>query len=121
VCILLLLVVILVPMVFLITTVVGEMRDLYKVMAEQSRNEGGWGEYFNHGRKPVGWVAQRTGMEAPELKAALLDKGRAVERGRAQVADLDLRQRGGDPGEPDLHAFRDVLSCSRAVMWSNGG
>lgn len=75
VCIVLLLVVILVPMVFLITTVVGEMRDLYSVMAEQSRNEGGWGEYFNHlVERPVGWVAQRTGMEAPELKAALLQK-----------------------------------------------
>jgi predicted PurR-regulated permease PerM len=75
VCIVLLLVVILVPMVFLITTVVGEMRDLYRVMAEQSRNEGGWGEYFNHlVERPVGWLAQRTGMEAPELRAALLDK-----------------------------------------------
>lgn len=75
VCILLLLVVILIPMIFLITTVVGEMRDFYRVMAEQSRNEGGWGEYFNHMvESPVGWVAQRTGIQAPELKAALLDK-----------------------------------------------
>lgn len=75
VCIVLLLVVILLPMAFLITTVVGEMRDLYGAMAEQSRNEGGWGEYFNHlVERPVGWVAQRTGMEAPELKAALLQK-----------------------------------------------
>lgn len=75
VCILLLLVVILIPMIFLITTVVGEMRDLYRVMAEHSRNEGGWGEYFNQlVEQPVRWVALRTGMEAPELKAALLDK-----------------------------------------------
>ncbi|MCL4795033.1 MAG: AI-2E family transporter [Bryobacteraceae bacterium] len=82
VCILLLLVVILIPMVFLITTVVGEMRDLYRVMAEQSRNEGGWGEYFNHlVERPVGWVAQRTGMEAPELKAALLDKAEQASAG----------------------------------------
>jgi predicted PurR-regulated permease PerM len=82
VCILLLLVVILIPMVFLITTVVGEMRDLYRVMAEQSRNEGGWGEYFNHMvERPVGWVAQRTGMKAPELKAALLDKAEQASAG----------------------------------------
>lgn len=82
VCILLLLVVILIPMVFLITTVVGEMRDLYRVMAEQSRNEGGWGEYFNHMvEQPVRWVAQRTGMEAPELKAALLDKAEQASAG----------------------------------------
>jgi predicted PurR-regulated permease PerM len=85
VCIVLLLVVILVPMVFLITTVVGEMRDLYKVMAEQSRNEGGWGEYFNHMvERPVGWVAQRTGMEAPELKAALLEKAEQWSAGALQ-------------------------------------
>lgn len=75
VCIVLLLVVILLPMTFLITTVVGEMRDLYGVMAEQSRNEGGWGEYFNHlVERPVAWVAQRTGSQAPEIKAALLQK-----------------------------------------------
>lgn len=82
VCIVLLLVVILVPMVFLITTVVGEMRDLYRVMAEQSRNEGGWGEYFNHlVERPVAWVAQRTGTEAPELKAALLQKAEQLSAG----------------------------------------
>lgn len=75
VCILLLLVVILVPMVFLITTVVGDLRDLYSAMAEQSRNEGGWGEYFNQlVESPIRWLSQRTGMEAPELKAALLQK-----------------------------------------------
>lgn len=75
VCILLLLVVILVPMVFLITIVVSDLRNLYSAMAEQSRIDGGWGEYFNHlVEGPVRWLSQRTGMEAPELKAALLEK-----------------------------------------------
>lgn len=75
VCLLFLLVVLLVPMVFLLTTVVGEMRDVYQAMAEQSRNEGGWGEYLNHlVERPVGWIAYRTGIQAPELKAALLAK-----------------------------------------------
>jgi predicted PurR-regulated permease PerM len=66
---------ILVPMFFLATTVVSEMRDLYRAIAEQSRNEGGWSGYFNHiVERPIAWVAQRTGAEAPEIRTALLQK-----------------------------------------------
>src|SRR3990172_10286030 len=73
--ILLMLVAVLVPLIFVGIRGANEGRDLYSQIESQSRQEGGWTNYFNHlVERPVQWVAQKTGMAAPDLRTLLLSK-----------------------------------------------
>lgn len=75
VCVLLLLVLFLVPIGFLTATVISDARGFYSQIKVESIQVGGWAEYFNnHIDPPIQWIAQRTGVAAPGLKAAFLQK-----------------------------------------------
>jgi predicted PurR-regulated permease PerM len=70
-----LLVSILLPLAVLSATVAGEARDLYQTLHQQSLQQGGWSGYLNRlAEGPTQWIASKTGMAAPDLRAALLGK-----------------------------------------------
>ena len=71
----LVLIVILVPLWALGVTIAREARDAYTDLARQSAQGGGWSTWLGHLFDPaVGWVAEKTGMPAPNLHQLVLDK-----------------------------------------------
>jgi len=78
-CVLLLLVLILVPLTLLITTVAGEVRQVYSELQQQSAIQGGWPEYLEYlVERPTEWLSSRIGMEAPKLKATITQKAQVL-------------------------------------------
>nr|WP_321472035.1 AI-2E family transporter [uncultured Paludibaculum sp.] len=72
---LLMVVAVLVPLAMLTVTIINEATTTYGMIAQQSADKGGWGQYLNDLLDPpVQWVAARTGVPAPNVEAALLQR-----------------------------------------------
>jgi predicted PurR-regulated permease PerM len=56
-----------------------EGRELYFQLEAQSQQEGGWTNYYDHlVEAPLEWVAQKTGVAAPDLRVMLLSRVKAM-------------------------------------------
>ncbi|MBN9657282.1 MAG: AI-2E family transporter [Acidobacteria bacterium] len=79
---LLMIVAVLVPLAMLTVTVINEATSSYNRLAQQSAEKGGWGQYLNDLLDPpVQWVADKTGMPAPNVQAAVLQRMQAMSSG----------------------------------------
>ena len=77
--ILLMVLVVLGPLVYVGIKGANEGRELYYRLEAQSRQEGGWTNYYDHlVEQPLQWVAQKTGVAAPDLRVMLLSKVKAM-------------------------------------------
>lgn len=71
----LMVVAVLVPLSMLTVTIVHEATTTYARLSLHTAEKGGWGQYLNDLMDPpIQWVAQRTGMPAPNVEAALLQR-----------------------------------------------
>ncbi len=71
--------VVMVPLWALGGVLIQEARGMYANLAEHSAQEGGWGSYAAQMlERPVQWAAQKTGVPAPNVRAALLEKARSL-------------------------------------------
>jgi len=56
-----------------------EGRELYFQLEAQSQHEGGWTNFYNHlVEEPLEWVAQKTGVAAPDLRVMILSRVKAM-------------------------------------------
>jgi predicted PurR-regulated permease PerM len=79
---LLLIVAVLVPLAMLTVTIINEATSTYNQLAQQSAEKGGWGQYLNDLLDlPVQWVAAKTGMPAPNVQAAVLQRMQSMSTG----------------------------------------
>jgi predicted PurR-regulated permease PerM len=70
---------------FLVVTVAREAGSLYHTLETSSRSQGGWTVWFSKLIEgPIKWLAQSIGMQAPDLKLALMN--RVQDMGNAQLA-----------------------------------
>lgn len=77
--VLLLVVVLLVPVIYLGTTISAEIRDTYHALERDSTEEGGWSAWLSHHIDgPIQWIAARTGMAAPSIRNMLLEQGQRL-------------------------------------------
>jgi predicted PurR-regulated permease PerM len=77
--ILLMVLVVLGPLVYVGIKGANEGRELYFQLEAQSQQEGGWTNYYNHMvEEPLKWVAQKTGVAAPDLRAMLISRVKAM-------------------------------------------
>ena len=68
-------VVVLVPLSMLTVTIVHEATTTYTQLSQHTAEKGGWGQYLNDlADPPIQWVAERTGVPAPNVEAALLQR-----------------------------------------------
>ncbi len=73
--VLLVLALVLVPLVWLGATAVGQGADLYRHLEAQSKQEGGWPGFLHHLiEPPLNSVAARLGMPATNLESLILEK-----------------------------------------------
>ncbi len=71
----LVLVLLLAPVALLTVQVVQELQGLYASIAQNSREEGGWVSYLGSLTEgPVNWIASKTGLAAPNLRAMMLSR-----------------------------------------------
>jgi len=78
---LLIVVVVLAPMAVVAVNVIQEAGTVYQAMARHTQEQGGWAAWFaDVVEQPVRWTAQKTGLAAPDVKAALLDQAQNVVR-----------------------------------------
>lgn len=74
----LLLIVVLLPLWMLGVTIAREARDAYAELSRQSAQGGGWSTWLVHlFDPPIGWVADKTGMEAPDVQQLVLQKAQS--------------------------------------------
>lgn len=65
----------LVPTVFIVSTLADETRALYGWLNEQSSGDAGLGEYFTRvSERPFGWIEEKTGVSREQLRMAALDR-----------------------------------------------
>ena len=77
--ILLMVLVVLGPLAYVGIKGASEGRELYYQLEAQSQQEGGWTNYYNHlVEEPLEWVAQKTGVAAPDLRVMLLSRVKAM-------------------------------------------
>ena len=77
--ILLMVLVVLGPLAYVGVKGANEGRELYYQLDQQSQQEGGWTNYYNHlVEDPLQWLARKTGVAAPDLKAMLLTRVKAM-------------------------------------------
>lgn len=70
---------VIVPLWILGGVLVQEARGVYENLAAQSAQEGGWSSYAARMLEtPVEWAAQKTGVPAPNVRAALVERARAA-------------------------------------------
>lgn len=70
---------VMVPLWILGGVLVQEARGVYSTLAEHSAQEGGWSSYAAQMlEKPVQWAAERTGVPAPNVRSALLERAKSV-------------------------------------------
>jgi predicted PurR-regulated permease PerM len=63
------------PVLFLAVTVAREAESLYQTLSASSLSQGGWTAWFSKAlERPLAWLAQSTGMTAPNLQAALMQR-----------------------------------------------
>lgn len=63
------------PVLFLAVTVAREAESLYLTLSASSLSQGGWTAWFSKAlERPLAWLAQSTGMTAPNLQAALMQR-----------------------------------------------
>ena len=63
------------PVLFLVVTVAREAQSLYLALSATSHSQGGWTVWFSNVlERPLAWLAQSTGMTAPNLQAALTQR-----------------------------------------------
>ncbi len=75
------------PLLFLAITVAREAQSLYQSLAASSRSQGGWNVWLSNAmERPLEWLAHSTGMEAPNLQAALMARFQGA--GNAAVARI---------------------------------
>lgn len=78
----LMVVAVLVPLSMLTVTIIQEATATYGRLSQHSAESGGWGQYLNDLLDPpIQWVAERTGMPAPNVEAALLQRMQAMSSG----------------------------------------
>ncbi len=72
---LLIVVLVLTPLAVVAVNVIQEAGAVYQAMARHTQEQGGWAAWFAELiEQPVRWTAQKTGLAAPDVKAALLDQ-----------------------------------------------
>lgn len=77
--ILLMVLVVLGPLVYVGIKGANEGRELYYQLEAQSRHEGGWTNFYNRlVEEPLEWVARKTGVATPDLRAMLLSRIKAM-------------------------------------------
>jgi predicted PurR-regulated permease PerM len=75
------------PVLFLVVTVAREAQSLYQALSASSRSQGGWTVWFSSVlESPLAWLAQSTGVTAPNLQAALLERLQSA--GNASLARI---------------------------------
>ncbi len=75
------------PVLFLVVTVAREAQGLYQALSATSRSQGGWTVWLSNSlERPLAWLAQSTGMTAPSLQAALMERLQSV--GDASLAQV---------------------------------
>lgn len=85
---------VIVPLWVLGGVLVQEARGMYENLAAQSAQQGGWSSYAaGLLERPVEWAAERTGVPAPNVKAALVERAQAassvlVEWGASLLSNL---------------------------------
>lgn len=73
------LVLVLAPLVLVVVNVIQEAGGVYQAMARHTSEQGGWAAWFAEAvEKPVRWMALKTGLAAPDVKAMLLEQGQNV-------------------------------------------
>lgn len=66
---------VLAPLALVGVSMVQEAGGLYQSLAQHTSQQGGWAAWFaSLVEQPVQWMAQRTGLPAPDVKAAMLDQ-----------------------------------------------
>lgn len=76
---LLIVVLVLAPLAVVAVNVIQEAGAVYQAMARHTQEQGGWAAWFAEVvEQPVRWTAQKTGLAAPDVKAALLDQAQNV-------------------------------------------
>ncbi len=77
--VLLILGLVLTPLALVGVTVAKEAKGVYRYLADHSAQEGGWGSYVsNQLDKPVAWIAEKTGLETPNIRAAIVERAQWV-------------------------------------------
>jgi len=72
-------VLVLAPLGLIAVNVIEEAGVVYQAAARYTSQQGGWAAWLAATvERPVQWVAQKTGMPAPDVKAALLDQAHAL-------------------------------------------
>ena len=75
------------PVLFLVATVAREAQSLYQALSASSRSQGGWTVWFSTVLEhPLAWLAESTGVTAPNLQAALLERLQSA--GNASLARI---------------------------------
>ncbi|MFZ5927169.1 MAG: AI-2E family transporter [Acidobacteriota bacterium] len=76
---LMILLLVLAPLAVVGVNMVQEAGALYQSLAQHTPQQGGWAAWFaSLVEQPVQWMAQRTGLPAPDVKAAMLDQAQTV-------------------------------------------
>ncbi len=70
---------VLAPLGLIAANLIREAGVVYRAMVEHTAQEGGWGAWAAAAvEQPVQWLAQKTGLPAPDVKAALLDQAQEL-------------------------------------------
>ncbi|MCX7604240.1 MAG: AI-2E family transporter [Bryobacteraceae bacterium] len=70
---------VLAPLGMIAVTVIQEAGVVYQAAAHYTAQQGGWAAWLAKTvEQPVQWMAQKTGLPAPDVKAALLDQAQAL-------------------------------------------
>lgn len=76
------LMVVLLPLWALGVTIAREARDAYLELARQSAQGGGWSAWLGHlFDPPIGWLAEKTGVPAPNVHQLVFDKAQSYGSG----------------------------------------
>jgi predicted PurR-regulated permease PerM len=87
---------VLAPLAVIAVNVIQEAGGLYQSLARHTAEQGGWAAWLAQTvEQPVQWIAQKTGLAAPDVKAGLLEKAEAVVKllgswGAALLANLTV-------------------------------
>jgi predicted PurR-regulated permease PerM len=70
---------VLAPLAVIGVNVIQEAGAVYQTLARHTSGQGGWAAWLaSLVEQPVQWTAQKTGLPAPDVKAALLDQAQAL-------------------------------------------
>ncbi len=70
---------VLAPLVLVVVHIMQEAGGLYQELAQHTPQQGGWAAWLaSLVEQPVQWMAQRTGLPAPDVRAAMLDQAQNV-------------------------------------------